>query len=353
MKQYKKLIKDILKGGTKKSPAREGIPSTIILFGYQMRFDLKKGFPLVTTKPMYWKGICTELIWFLRGDTNIKYLVDNGCNIWNEDAYNFYCKKCKEYNINTISFEQFLTTIKGEKGFDHLKPYNYILGDCGNQYGKLWRNWDGVDQIKDLIDGLIKNPEGRRHIINAWNPSTLNDMALNACHCFVQFNCRKLTQEKKFELYDNLSNSEKEYSSQEILIPNYYLDCHLYQRSADTILGVPFNIASYSLLTEIIAKITGMIAGEFIHSFGDVHVYENHIDAANEILGRGEMELPKLEVFPRHESGSLPDHLEKYLAERYTLDDFINSISPYDFRISNYKHHPKLISETKLSTGKI
>ena len=366
MKQYHKHLKDILQKGARKEPAREGMPGSISLFGYQNRYDLQEGFPILTTKKVNFKNIIVELLWFLRGDTNIKYLVNNGCNIWNEDAYNYYLKQCKQQGLNrTISFELFCSYIKGSKSLEELTddskrnsivehtllPLNYTLGDCGKQYGWLWRNWskeqwtghnDGkIDQITDLIEGLKTNPSGRRHIISAWNPATLDDMALNACHAFVQFNCRKISEEvryKKFVSIHSLQDQNYVYNSIDD-VPKYYLDCQLYQRSADMFLGVPYNIASYALLTHIIAKIVGMIPGEFIHTFGDSHIYDNHLEQVNEILSRD---------------------VKKYTLPALKIDDDINwemltdtwefkDLTPSDFELINYQSYPTI--KAKLSTG--
>lgn len=239
MKQYHEHLKLILDKGTRKKPAREGMPGSISLFGYQNSYDLSEGFPILTTKKVNFKNIVVELLWFLRGDTNIGYLVDNGCNIWNEDAYNYYQKKCKEQGLlDRLTFEEFVNAIKDpDNGYQTSRnlPSDYTLGDCGKQYGWLWRNWekpvndssyldgvrfDKVDQIKNLIEGLKANPEGRRHILTAWNPAALDDMALNACHAFVQFNCRKTNNSS------GLHPSHAKYLNE----PEYYLDCQLYQR---------------------------------------------------------------------------------------------------------------------------
>lgn len=383
MKQYHQLLQDIKEKGTLKSAAREGMPGTISLFGYQMRFNLQEGFPLVTTKKISFKNIVVELLWFLKGDTNIKYLVDNGCNIWNEDAYNYYRKINKdklpiellgdtinnEGNLDLLTFQEFIIIIK-VRNFDNLPSYNkYTLGDCGQQYGKLWRSWEpsfdnvwGIDQLKELLDGLKNNPMGRRHIITAWNPATLNDMALNACHAFVQFNCRKLSFEQRIEwakkninpdLFENLYITELAESES---CPKYYLDCQMYQRSADVVLGVPYNIASYALLTEIIAEVCNMIPGEFIHTFGDVHIYENHLDAVEEQLQREPRELPKLNInteFWQTESGEcgIGNLSVNGFLEGLKSNDFLKCLLEEDIQLSNYNPHPKLENETKLFTG--
>lgn len=380
MKQYHQLLREIKEKGTYKPAAREGMPGTISLFGYQMRFNLQEGFPLVTTKKVSFKNIVVELLWFLKGDTNIKYLVDNKCNVWNEDAYNYYLKKCKEHNINEkdiLSFEHFIGAIKLNsleelKEGNILTKYNYTLGDCGKQYGWLWRKWSnkdeivptisgptklevqGIDQLKELIDGLKNNPMSRRHIITAWNPATLDDMALNACHAFVQFNCRPIPWEEKLEMakrhpnvdMENLAITEAAAGNPNFgPIPQYYLDCQIYQRSCDTVLGLPYNIASYALLTEILCKICNMVPGEYIHTFGDVHIYENHLPAVEEQLQRDCRELPKL-VFSEWFNNSINENQQAIV-----LNEWIESLKHEDFKLDNYNPHPKLENETKLFTG--
>lgn len=362
MQQYLELLQTIKEKGAYKAPARENMPGTTSLFGYQFRHNLQDGFPLLTTKKMYWKGVVVELLWFLRGDTNIKYLVDNDVRIWNEDAYNYYLKKCKEWesmpkttvgknhSLNPLSFEQFIIEIK--EGRENIFHTGYKLGDCGFQYGKVWRRWEGYsldsnighirDQIKNVIESIKSNPTGRRHIVTAIDPAHENDLALYWCHAMFQFNCRLLTDKER---YDWTYNKIKKSGRQDILnytqpdkegCPKYYLDCQLYQRSADVFLGVPFNIASYALLTEIIAKICNMIPGEFIHTFGDVHIYDNHKEAVEEQLKRTPTELPRLEL-------EVEDDFE-YLILEGGLD--------YNYlmkKLVNYNPQPAIKAE--LSTG--
>jgi len=242
MKQYLDLVKHVLeKGDFKEDRTGTGTKS---VFGYQMRFDLSKGFPMLTTKKLHLKSIIYELLWFLKGDTNIKYLNENGVRIWNEWA---------------------------DKN-----------GDLGPVYGFQWRNWNGdnIDQIKELIDNLKKNPNSRRMLVSAWNPSVLPDnsksfnenisqgkAALPPCHAFFQF-----------------------------YVNDGKLSCQLYQRSADIFLGVPFNIASYSLFTLMIAQVCGYMPGEFIHTFGDAHIYTNHFDQVKLQLTRSPKQLPTIEI---------------------------------------------------------
>lgn len=368
MQQYLNLLKQIKEKGTWKEPAREGMPRTLSLFGYQMRFNLQEGFPLVTTKPVSFKNIVVELLWFMKGDTNIKFLVDNGCNIWNEDAYNYY-KKMAGNSHTLLSFENFISYIK--KGGDYLKDHlpftkpDYILGDCGKQYGWLWRSWDkynksidpydeieeiyeddSIDQLKDLIEGLKSNPMSRRHIITAWNPATLDDMALNACHSFVQFNCRPLRFGERIDLYAksmrgriDTTDFKTHESYDKRGVPKYYLDCKFTMRSNDAVIGNCYNVASYALLTHIIAKICNMEVGDLIADLGDVHIYENHLDAVNEQLEREPKELPKLDM------SNLEDDFEYLLLEGGLNYNYLVE------RLDSYNPHPKLKNPTPLSTG--
>lgn len=252
MKQYHDLLRHILDNGTSKSD-RTGT-GTISVFGYQMRFDLNDGFPLLTTKKLHVKSIIYELLWFLKGDTNIKYLTDNGVRIWNEWADD--------------------------------------NGDLGPVYGKQWRSWSGpdgtvTDQISELIHTLKTNPDSRRMIVNAWNVGELKQMALTPCHCLFQF-----------------------------YVADGRLSCQLYQRSADTFLGVPFNIASYALLTMMIAQVCGLKPGEFVHTFGDVHLYNNHLEQARVQLTRIPKSLPVMHINPEVKS------IFDFRYEDFTLTDY-------------------------------
>ncbi|HPQ22196.1 MAG TPA: thymidylate synthase [Saprospiraceae bacterium] len=234
MKQYLDLLTTILRQGTQKED-RTGT-GTKSIFGYQMRFDLNQGFPMLTTKKLHLKSIIYELLWFLKGDTNIKYLNDHGVRIWDEWA---------DEN-----------------------------GDLGPVYGKQWRSWEAkdgkiIDQISNAVETIKNNPDSRRIIVNAWNVGDLNEMALTPCHAIFQF-----------------------------YVADGKLSCQLYQRSADVFLGVPFNIASYALLTLMMAQVCNLGVGEFIHSFGDVHLYNNHIEQAKLQLSRSPFSLPKMELNP-------------------------------------------------------
>lgn len=351
MTQYLELLKEIIDKGTKKPPAREDMPGTTSLFGYQFRCDLQKGFPLLTTKRIFWKGVVTELLWFLRGETNIKYLLDNNVHIWDEDAYNYYLKKCKEVGANyPASFEQFIRFIKDGLGFDvceSLQKIGYTYGDCGFQYGKVWRRWGSpskdnmgfykkgsIDQIKNLIEGLQNNPEGRRHIVTAIDPVHDSDLALFWCHAMFQFNCRPIPHQER-QIVSGKPTGD--WNLEHFNVPKYYLDCHLYQRSADAVLGVPFNIASYALLTHIIAKLCNMIPGDFVHSFGDLHIYDNHLGAVAEQLTRKPTQSPEL---------VLPNIICEDLGY---LNETIHTLSPSDFTLNDYRPQAPIYAE--LSTG--
>lgn len=240
-------------------PDRTGT-GTRSVFGYQTRYDLREGFPLLTTKKMYLRPIAEELLWFIKGDTNIKYLVDRNVKIWNEWPYEDF-KKSEDFNGETL--EEFVEKIKNDDDF--AKKH----GNLGPIYGAQWRNFnnEGTDQLMKLIDSLKNNPFSRRHIISAWNPSQVDEMALPPCHTLMQF---YVSSDKK------------------------YLSCQLYQRSADTFLGVPFNIASYALLTCMLAQVCGYEPKEFIHTIGDAHIYKNHFDVVKTQIEREPLPLPRL-----------------------------------------------------------
>lgn len=240
-------------------PDRTGT-GTRSVFGYQTRYDLREGFPLLTTKKMYLRPIAEELLWFIKGDTNIKYLVDRNVKIWNEWPYEDF-KKSEDFNGETL--EEFVEKIKNDDDF--AKKH----GNLGPVYGAQWRNFnnEGTDQLMKLIDSLKNNPFSRRHIISAWNPSQVDEMALPPCHTLMQF---YVSSDKK------------------------YLSCQLYQRSADTFLGVPFNIASYALLTCMLAQVCGYEPKEFIHTIGDAHIYKNHFDVVKTQIEREPLPLPRL-----------------------------------------------------------
>ncbi|MDU0811803.1 thymidylate synthase [Bacillus siamensis] len=252
MKQYKDLCRHVLENGEKKGD-RTGT-GTISTFGYQMRFNLQEGFPMLTTKKLHFKSIAHELLWFLKGDTNVRYLQENGVRIWNEWA---------DEN-----------------------------GELGPVYGSQWRSWRGadgetIDQISRLVHDIKTNPNSRRLIVSAWNVGEIDHMALPPCHCLFQF-----------------------------YVADGKLSCQLYQRSADVFLGVPFNIASYALLTMMIAHVTGLEPGEFVHTFGDVHIYQNHVEQVNLQLTRDVRPLPKLR-FARNVDSIFDFAFEDFIIEDY------------------------------------
>ena len=262
MKQYLDLCRKILDEGVKKDD-RTGT-GTISYFGYQMRFDLSEGFPLLTTKRVHLKSIIHELLWFIKGETNIKYLVDNDVRIWNDWPYASY-QKSSEYQGETI--EEFAQKIKDSNEF--AKKW----GNLGPVYGKQWRDFFGVDQLEWLINEIKTNPDSRRLIISAWNPAQISEMALPPCHCFMQF-----------------------------YVVDGKLSCQLYQRSADVFLGVPSNIASYSLFTMMIAQVCGLKPGVFVHTLGDAHIYNNLLEQVNKQLTREPRELPTMKINPNIKS---------------------------------------------------
>ncbi len=262
MRQYLELCKTILEKGTKKED-RTGT-GTISYFGYQMRFDLNAGFPLLTTKRVHLKSIIHELLWFISGDTNIKYLVDNDVKIWNDWPYAIY-QKSADYHGE--SMDEFVLKIKEDAVFAAK------WGNLGPVYGKQWRDFSGVDQLSELIEQIKTNPTSRRLIISAWNVPLIKEMALPPCHCFIQF-----------------------------YVNDNRLSCQLYQRSADVFLGVPFNIASYALFTMMIAQVCGLKLGDFVHTLGDAHIYLNHLEQINKQIKREPRALPKMLINPNVKS---------------------------------------------------
>ena len=285
MKQYLELLDKICREGVVRGD-RTGT-GTKGIFGYQMRFNLSEGFPLVTTKKLFLKGVIYELLWFLRGDTNIKYLVDNGVHIWDSDAFRYYNELCIKHGVLPVDMDTFLSAVGVESPIE-----GYRFGDLNNVYGYQWRSWptgDGgaIDQIKRVIETIKTNPNSRRMIVSAWNVADVDSMALPPCHTMFQF-----------------------------FVADGKLSCQMYQRSGDTFLGVPFNIASYALLTMMIAKECGLEAGEFIHTLGDAHLYLNHQEQAEEQLSREPRKLPKMHLNPAVES------IFDYKYEDFTLEGY-------------------------------
>jgi thymidylate synthase len=321
---YLKLLHDILNNGVKKQD-RTGT-GTISVFGRQIRHDMQLGFPLLTTKKMPFKTIVTELLWFLRGDTNIKFLVDNNCHIWDGDAYKNYVKAA-EMEFSTVDFgvmtkEEFINKIKTGDGF--AKHW----GDLGPIYGKQWRSWEGLnsntDQIQNLINDLKTNLDSRRLMVNAWNVGELNQMVLPPCHYGFQVYTRELTWEEQVQWVMKNTNVEWEnlYIVEEIAkpsTPTRAISLMWNQRSVDTPLGLPFNIASYALLLMMIANEVNMVPEELVGNLGDCHIYLDQQDGVREQLNRSPMKLPKV-----------------------TIQDGIYCISPSDVLLENYESHPAI-----------
>ena len=290
MKQYQDFLQHILDKGTIKED-RTGT-GTISVFGYQMRFDLNDGFPLVTTKKLHLKSIVYELLWFIAGDSNIEYLCKNGVNIWNDWPYQKYESSS---DFSGESMKEFAAKI----ATDHEFALKY--GELGPVYGKQWRHWkdehgNEIDQITNLIHQIKTNPDSRRLIVSAWNVAEIEQMTLPPCHTIFQF-----------------------------YVIDGKLSCQLYQRSADTFLGVPFNIASYALFTMMVAQVCGLGLGDFVHSFGDAHIYSNHIDQVKLQITRTPYSLPKMKINPEVKS----------------IFDFKYE----DFTLENYEAHPHIKGE--------
>jgi len=291
--QYLDLLRDIETNGDYKDD-RTGT-GTYSLFGRQIRFDLSKGFPLLTTKKVFLRGIIIELLWFLNGESNIKYLVDNDVHIWDSWPYKYYKETNEKNGKEVLSQKDFIGKIKDDSKFAK------IWGELGPVYGVQWRHWkdeDGheIDQIARLIDQIKNNPDSRRIIVSAWNASKIDEMAksgLPPCHTMFQF-----------------------------YVSNGKLSCQLYQRSADVFLGVPFNIASYALLTMMVAKVTGLQLGDFVHTFGDVHIYKNHLEQVNLQLTREPKPFPKMKI-----NDDVKD---------------IFSFKPSDFELLGYDPYPSI-----------
>ena len=376
-RDYQKLLQDILEKGVDKTD-RTGT-GTKSIFGRQIRHNMKDGFPLLTTKKMHWESIVTELLWFLCGDTNIKYLIDNGCHIWDGDAYKNYLNKAKNYTTEDLFYnklsgvgnviegmlsehtrdfipytqEEFINKIKTDDKFASK------WGELGPIYGAQWRSWikyeqntrvDGiydeaiVDQIANSINLLKTDPDSRRNKVNAWNVGELDQMVLPPCHTDFQFYTRELTLEERYDLiekdkytqfvkWQDLGTDRIKEVLDEKNIPTRAISLMWNQRSVDTFLGLPFNIASYGLLLEIIAREVNMIPEELIGNLGDVHLYNNHIEQAKEQINRTSFELPTL----KHKT-----HLDGF--KSWLFDETYGGIilRPKDFILENYQSHPAI-----------
>ena len=326
---YQALLKDIIYNGREKGD-RTGT-GTISIFGRQIRHKMSDGYPLLTTKKMAFRTMVVELLWFLKGDTNIKYLVDNGCNIWNGDAYKAYLGKETTPGIPphdfVLSRSEFIDKIKTDDEFAAK------WGELGPIYGKQWREWNGNDQIQNLINDLKNNPDSRRLMVSAWNVGELDQMTLPPCHYGFQIYTRELLpNERKIEWAKSIGK-DPSYAynlSQEDLddrgFPRTTISLMWNQRSVDTFLGLPFNIASYGLLLLILAKEVNMLPDELIGNLGDVHLYKNHIDQALEQMERKSFELPRI---------LFKDHLEDF-------DSIIDILRVKDFVLDGYESHPSI-----------
>jgi len=340
-KDYQALLQDILENGVEKQD-RTGT-GTLSVFSRQIRHNMSDGFPALTTKKLAFKTMVTELLWFLKGDTNIKYLVDNGCNIWNGDAYKKYISDIEVHYLEAKDLPteaQFIDRIKTDDKFAEE------WGELGPIYGKQWRSWKSidtnweyqedwlstnVDQIANLIRNLKTNPDSRRLMVNAWNVGELHEMTLPPCHYGFQIYTRELSLDERFEYFNknNKVTMNHHKLSEHVLnnTPTRAISLMWNQRSVDTFLGLPFNIASYGLLLEIIAKEVNMVPDELIGNLGDVHLYSNHIEQAKEQIGRDSFELSLLK---------LEDEV------KWAEGDCLPYYSVGDISLVDYKSHPAI-----------
>jgi len=382
-KKYTDLLQDILDNGTKKETRNGG---TISVFGRQIRHSMSEGFPLLTTKKMAWKSIVVELLWFLRGDTNIKFLVDNNCHIWDGDSFANYLKNRDRFsNKDNVKEDVVINGMNGssnraytqEEFINKIKTDDEFAvkwGSLGRIYGAQWRDWggrvsnkhqnhngtsgvhfNGIDQIQNLITKLKTNPDDRRMLVTAWNPDEVDTCVLPPCHYGFQVYTRELSEKERM---DALTQNEQRLIYEEIQsfknvrrkkikecldeknIPTRAISLMWSQRSVDTFLGLPFNIASYGLLLKILAKITNMVPDELIGNLGDTHLYLNHVEQAKEQIGREPYPLPKLNInteFWLTESGECGIG---NLTENF--ESLIKGIEIDDFTIENYQSHPKI-----------
>jgi thymidylate synthase len=363
---YHALLHEILeKGYTYKDPNRKDV-NRIEILSHTFRHDFKKGFPAITTKKLNYKNVVTELIWFLSGDTNIKYLVDNDCNIWNKDAYKYYLK------LHTVhishkpvwNIETFIKTCKQDALIIGIP--NYKVGDLGPVYGKQWRNFNGIDQISKLIQRLKDKPLGTEHIVNSWNAGYLSDMALPPCHYGFQIVVKPLEFDyvadytglkediwfnkacKNLEHGDIIKCNNKyyqiffgpEHDSFEEYVQEYGFELHWNQRSVDTFLGLPYNIASYATLALILEKITGYKALAIQGNLNKVHLYDNSLDAVKEQLSRDVLQFDKFKL-------KIQDKSEYYKIKTYgleicSLDNLLSNVEIEDFELENYESYPAI-----------
>jgi thymidylate synthase len=350
-RQYQQLLGDILENGVEKKD-RTGT-GTLSVFGRQIRHKMSEGFPLLTTKKMAWKTMVTELLWFLRGDTNIKFLLDYDCHIWDGDAYKNYTNNFLGYE-DVPSKEEFIKEIKTNNEFANK------WGELGPIYGEQWRSWrvgkgiettlkteDGetlyeagsvyIDQITNLVNELKTNPDSRRMMVSAWNVGELDQMVLPPCHYGFQVYTRELSTEEQVKAYEKMGYTKNldplDYA------PKRAISLMWNQRSVDTFLGLPFNIASYGLLLEIIAREVNMVPDELIGNLGDVHLYSNHIEQAKEQMYRRPYDLPKVQITERD---WYLHPLVKLKSEERMFQQKIRSYRPECFELIGYESHPKI-----------
>ncbi len=331
-KEYHKLLNNIVENGFKyEDPNRKGV-QRIQIPSYTIKHDFKDGFPAITTKKLYWKGVVGELLWFLRGDTNIKYLVDNGINIWNKDAYN-YLKKGGYKG----SYEKYLQLCKDSEFVG--------VGDLGRVYGAQWRDWadekgvgyihSSIDQISNLINGLKNNPMGTKHIVTAWNPAELDDMALPPCHWSFEILVEPIDKvQRAKETIEKISKGDLSDS-----LPKYQFTLKWHQRSVDTFLGLPFNIASYALLAQIIGKLTNMIPKGIIGDLSNVHIYEPHLDAVKEQL------LRDVDMYGGCELYFSDTNLVVDNDPNISFDEALDIVEIREFKLKNYNSYPRIPAE--------
>jgi thymidylate synthase len=339
-KEYQNLLAHVLLHGEKRKD-RTGT-GTLSVFGWQLRHSMWDGFPLLTTKKMAWKSIVTELLWFLRGDTNIRYLVINDCNIWNGDAYKNFCRLYDEGFPGALKLtqEEYIEKLKSDLKFAGL------FGDLGPIYGKQWRDWNGVDQIKQVLYEAKRNPNSRRLMVNAWNVDELDAMVLPPCHYGFQLYVRTLSIDERWQLLCDKVGGDMfgamvegvatfggglSEELEKFKIPRKGLSLMWNQRSVDSFLGLPFNIASYGLLLEIFSAYLDMAPDQLIGNLGDVHLYSNHVDQANELLRRQPYDLPKLKV---------NDRIRKLPVDDF--DPLVHTMTSDDFVLENYTYHPTI-----------
>jgi thymidylate synthase len=362
-KKYQELLQDILDNGVTKETRNGG---TLSVFGRQIRHKMSEGFPLLTTKKMYWKGIVTELLWFLRGETNIKYLIDNDCHIWDGDAYKNYLnvvmyerpdylhEKYGHLNMSVkkdgdkyipYTQEEFINKIKTDKKFENW-------ADLGPVYGRQWRKWEQnsvapwgglainhIDQIANLINDLKTNPDSRRLMVTAWNPADLESSVLPPCHYGFQVYTRELRTPERMDWLNKMNNSDQRYRNvtmDELNVPTRAISLMFNMRSNDVPLGLPFNLASYGLLLQIIAKEVNMVPDELIVSLGDAHIYVNQIDGVKEQLTREPYPLPKLKLDDWYSTqGDVNNSTE-------VIMDCLMGLNHGHITLENYQSHPTI-----------